>query len=132
MTAVLDASAFLAYLRGEPGAERIVDVLAEGAVISTVNLAEVLSKRADAGDDPEALAARWIDAGLLAGAVDVAELLLDDAVAMAQLRSATRHRGLSLGDRACLAVARRLAVRAVTTDTAWAGLDVGVEIETIR
>jgi PIN domain nuclease of toxin-antitoxin system len=132
MTAVLDASAFLAYLRGERGAERVIDVLAEGAVISTVNLAEVLSKRAEAGDDPEALATRLIDAGLLLGAVDVTELLLDDAVAVAQLRTATKQRGLSLGDRACLAVARRLAVRAVTADTAWADLDVGVEIETIR
>lgn len=132
MTAVLDASVLMAYLRGERGAERVIDIIAEGAVISTVNLAEVLSKRADAGDDPEALATRLIDAGLLLGAVDVTELLLDDAVTMAQLRSATRHRGLSLGDRACLAVARRLSVRAVTTDSAWADLKVGVEIETIR
>lgn len=132
MTAVLDASALLAYLRGERGAERVVAILAEGAVISTVNLAEVLSKRAEAGDDPEALARRMIDSGLLLGAVDVAYLELDDAVTIARLRTATGRNGLSLGDRACLAVARRLAGRAVTADTAWADLDAGVEIETIR
>lgn len=132
MTAVLDASALLAYLRGEPGAERVITVLSEGAVISTVNLAEVLSKRAEAGDDPQRLARRLIDSGLLLGALDVAYVELDDAVTIARLRSPTRRHGLSLGDRACLALAHRLAGRAVTTDSAWADLSTGVEIETIR
>lgn len=54
------------------------------------------------------------------------------AEAAARLRPATRHAGLSLADRACLALARRLGVPAVTADRAWGDLDVGVEVRLIR
>ncbi|MBO1350989.1 MAG: PIN domain-containing protein [Hormoscilla sp. GUM202] len=59
--AVLDASALLAYLQGEPGAERVAEVLVLGAAISSVNWAETLTKLAERGQDPEAVATRAIE-----------------------------------------------------------------------
>lgn len=56
----------------------------------------------------------------------------DLALAASKLRPATRHKGLSLGDRACLALAIREGATAITTDRAWADLDVGCHIEVIR
>jgi len=50
----------------------------------------------------------------------------------ARLRSTTRHAGLSLGDRACLALADRLGYPVVTADRVWASLEVGIEIIMIR
>jgi len=63
--AVLDASALLAYLQGEPGAERVAEVLVIGAAISSVNWAETLTKLAERGQDPEAVATQLRDRGLL-------------------------------------------------------------------
>jgi len=94
----LDASALLAYLHGEAGAERVAEAIAEGAIISSANLAEVLTKRADAGDHPAAVAARLVENGLLGGALAVVDLNFDDAVEIAKLRGSIRSVGLSLGD----------------------------------
>lgn len=66
------------------------------------------------------------------GAVEVEPLTLADAVEIARLRPLTRSAGLSLGDRACVALARRLALPALTADRAWTGLDLGVELHQIR
>jgi PIN domain nuclease of toxin-antitoxin system len=129
---VLDASALLAYLRDEPGAELVADAIADGVAISAVNLAEVLSRAADRGADPAGLAADLADRGLLGGAIEVEVFTLDDAVEVARLRALTRAGGLSLGDRACLALARRRGARAVTADTAWAEVDAGVELVWVR
>jgi ribonuclease VapC len=129
---VLDASALLAHLRDEPGADVVAEAIASGAVISTVNLAEVFSRVADRGDDPAKLAAELTQSGLLDGAITVEPFTAADAIDAARLRSLTRDAGLSLGDRACLALARRLDAPALTADTDWQGVAHGVELRPIR
>lgn len=130
--AVLDASALLAYLRDERGAEVVADAIAGGAAISTVNLAEVLSRAADRGGDPSRLTRQMTERGLLDGAISIEPLTTGDAVEVARLRPLTREHGLSLGDRACLALARRLRLPALTADTVWSQLDLDVELRQIR
>ena len=130
--AVLDASALLAYLNREAGAEFVADLLGVGVSISAVNFAEVLSTAADRGVEPGQLIDGLTEVGVLNGALSLEPFTATDASTVASLRSATRHAGLSLGDRACLALARRLDVPAVTADAAWAEVDVGVEIRLIR
>lgn len=131
-SAVLDASALLAYLRDEPGADAVADAVAGGASISTVNLGEVFSRVADRGADPADVAREMTDRGLLDGAITVEEFTSADAVEVGRLRPLTREHGLSLGDRACLALARRLALPAVTADTAWSKLDLKLDLRQIR
>jgi PIN domain nuclease of toxin-antitoxin system len=101
-------------------------------VISTVNLAEVFSRSADRGADPTKLAAKLAQSGLLDGAITVEPFTVAGAIDAARLRSVTRDAGLSLGDRACLALARRLAAPALTADTSWGGVAHGVELRYIR
>ncbi len=129
---VLDASAFLAYLSDEPGAAAVADVIAGGAAITTVNLAEVLSIAAERGADAGRLARRLRERGLLDGALTVEPFTTDDAIEAARLRPLTRAAGLSLGDRACLALAGRLGVPAYTADTAWTTVTLDVEIRSVR
>jgi ribonuclease VapC len=129
---VLDASALLAYLRDEPGAELVAEAIADGAVISTVNLAEVFSRSADRGADPAKIAVKLTQSGLLDGAITVEHFTTADAIDAARLRPLTRDAGLSLGDRACLALARRLGTPALTADTAWQGVAHDVELHPIR
>jgi ribonuclease VapC len=131
-TAVLDASALLAYLRDEPGADAVADAVAGGAAISTVNLGEVFSRVADRGADPARIARQMTDRGLLDGAIAVEPFTSADAVEVGRLRPLTREHGLSLGDRACLALARRLELPAITADTAWSKLDLKLELRQIR
>ena len=132
MAPVLDASALLAHLRDEPGADVVADAIASGAVISTVNLAEVFSRVADRGEDPAKLAAELTQSGLLDGAITVEPFTAADAIDAGRLRPLTRDAGLSLGDRACLALARRLDAPALTADTDWQGVAHGVELRPIR
>ena len=132
MTAVLDASALLAPLKGEPGAERVAEALERGAYLSAVNLAEVLSKLADWGEDPAEAQARMAQVGLLGAAVEVLPFTGEDALEVARLRALTRAYGLSFGDRACLALARRLGLPALTAERAWAELDLGIPVEVLR
>jgi PIN domain nuclease of toxin-antitoxin system len=129
---VLDASALLAHLRDEPGADVVADAIASGAVISTVNLAEVFSRVADRGDDPAKLAAELTQSGLLDGAITVEPFTAADAIDAGRLLPLTRDAGLSLGDRACLALARRLEAPALTADTDWQEVAHGVELHPIR
>jgi ribonuclease VapC len=129
---VLDASALLAHLRDEPGADVVAEAIASGAVISTVNLAEVFSRVADRGEDPAKLAAELTQSGLLDGAITVEPFTTADAIDAGRLRPLTRDAGLSLGDRACLALARRLDAPALTADTDWQGVAHGVELRPIR
>lgn len=127
---VLDASALLTYLFGETGAEEVEKRL-PSAVIHAVNYAEVLSKLAERGLPPAEAEAQMREQGLLQVLnIDLGDPL--DAPTVAQLRLLTRAAGLSLGDRYCLALALRLGVPAVTTDRAWAALDVGVRVEVLR
>lgn len=129
---VLDASALLAYLRDEPGADVVADAVATGAVISTVNLGEVLSRVADRGADPARVARQMTDRGLLGGALAVEPFTTADAIEIARLRPLTRDLGLSLGDRACLALASRLDAPVLTADSAWSTLDLPLELRPIR
>ena len=132
MAPVLDASALLAHLRDEPGADVVGEAIASGAVISTVNLAEVFSRVADRGGDPAKLAAELTQNGLLDGAITIEPFTAADAIDAGRLRALTRDAGLSLGDRACLALARRLDAPALTADTDWQGVAHGVELRPIR
>ncbi len=131
---VLDASALLAYLSDEAGAGLVAEAIAGGVAMSSVNLAEVLSRAADRGADPAALADDLAARGLLGGAIVVEPFTSDDAVDVARLRPLTRAAGLSLGDRACLSLARRLGARAMTADVAWTEIEraAGVELTRIR
>lgn len=124
--AVLDASALLALLFAEPGAERVADVIAEGAVISTVNLSEVAALLVRHGQEPATTLAPVLEQ------VAVELFTPEDALNAGKLSLLTAPKGLSLGDRACLALAKRLAARAVTAERAWAQLEVDVQIELIR
>lgn len=129
---VLDASALLAYLRDEPGADEVAEVIAGGATVSTVNLAEVFSTAADRGLDPMQLAEQLTERGLLDGAIAVEPFTPSDAIEVGALRPLTREAGLSLGDRACLALARRLGASVYTADTTWAKVTLDVELHQIR
>jgi ribonuclease VapC len=123
---VLDASALLALIQAEPGSDRVAEVL-DGAIISAVNLAEVVSQLADRGIPGDAIRRQLTRLDLGVVAVDE-----DLAYAAGLLRPATRLLGLSLGDRVCLALARRLGAVALTTDRAWARLEIGVAVELVR
>lgn len=125
---VLDASALLALMNAEPGADRVIHALLESeCVLLSVNLTEVLTRLIDRGASAQEAADRIQTTGLTIVAFD--QTL---AVAAAKLRTATRPQGLSLGDRACLALAQQLGTPALTADRAWRGLDLGIEIEMIR
>ncbi len=126
MSAVLDASAVLALLFGEPGAKAVVDHITAGAVISTVNLAEVATVLVRNGRDPGTV----LDP--LRAQVDVMAFTDTDAITTAQLYPQVSSKGLSLGDRACLALARRLDAPAVTAEHLWADLTLDIRVDTIR
>ena len=131
MLYVLDASALLALIQNEPGSA-VVDALLEDheCVASSVNVAEVGSKLVDKGLAPD----EW---RRLLQQLDVQAIDFDteQASTSALLRNTTRELGLSLGDRACLALARGMQATAVTADRAWADLDeaaTGVRVQVIR
>lgn len=123
---VLDASALLALLNDEPGAE-VVAVAIPGSAISAINLSEVVAKLSDAGM-PEA-AIRQALQGLQ---LDVLSFDQEQAYEAGLLRTATRNAGLSLGDRGCVNLARRLGVPALTADRTWQALSLGAVIRVIR
>jgi PIN domain nuclease of toxin-antitoxin system len=113
LSVVLDASALLAALLGEPGADR-VDAVIDGAMMSTVNLAEVVGHLAKAGADRSSVVA--ILAGLPINHVPPDETLAMEA---GLLRRVGEAYGLSMGDRFCIAQARRLGLTALTADRVW-------------
>ena len=127
MTVVLDASALLAFLLDEPGSD-VVRAALPLAQMSTVNLSEVAARLIR--DHPEAAVRDSI------GRLDIRMRSLDDwlAIDAGILARATRGVGLSLGDRCCLALARRLDCPALTADRIWAEIAdaVGVEVRLIR
>jgi ribonuclease VapC len=122
---VLDSSAVLAFIRGEPGGDEAAARFPASS-ISSVNLAEVVGRLVDLGLS-EAEAARRAR-----GPYAVADFDAALGVRAGLLRHATGHLGLSLGDRACLALAERERLPVLTADRSWAGLDIGVEIRLIR
>jgi ribonuclease VapC len=130
---VLDASALLAHLNEEKGASVVRQAMADGAAISVVNWMEVLSRIAERGEDPELAAAEMKGAGLIGGVVSIEAVTEQDSVEIARLRPLTKGQGLSLADRSCLALARRLDLPVVTGDRAWQNLSaVGVAVKLFR
>ena len=123
---VLDASAVLALLNKEPGGDVVRTSLRE-ATISAVNLAEVGTKLSDQGASQSDIrdALRFLE-------LSVEPFDEDAAIASTELRPMTRHRGLSLGDRVCLALAARHEIPVLTADRNWSTLDLGVDIRLIR
>ncbi len=127
MRFVLDASALHALLRAEPGSERVEQALVGGAGMVSVNYAEVVGKLCDAGyDEAEARAS------LIGLQLEIAPLDEGLAFDAGWLRSVAGRRGLSLGDRACLALGLRLGIPVLTTDRAWRGAVAGVEVVCLR
>lgn len=133
VSAVLDASALLALIRKEPGASRVGAAVDRGAAISAVNWAEVLSKLVETGGDPETAATRALPISNR-GAGGLTVVVFDDEQArtVARLRGKTRSLGLSLADRAALALAHLRGLPVLTTDRAWRSLRLAVKIDVIR
>lgn len=123
---VLDASALLALLNEEPGAEEVEKTI-PGAVIGAVNLSEVVAKLAEGGM-PEAA----IQAALAGLELDIVPFDAPLAYRAGLLRVSTRSLGLSFGDRACLALGLQRGAPVLTTDRPWKELTLGVEIRAIR
>ena len=123
---VIDASALLALLNAEQGADVVAEALPEG-VISSVNLSEVVAKLCNAGM-PEATIRR----SLQPLGLEIEPFDEEQAYQAGSLSAATHGAGISLGDRACLTLAQRLGMVALTADRTWMRLSVGVTIRVIR
>ena len=126
MSEVLDASAILAVVQSETGAEVVLEAIPDG-VISVVNISEVVAKLTDRGYRDDAIRKELRELNLAVKDFDE-----DQAYAAGMLRPLTRDRGLSLGDRACIALGIRLGLVVLTADRSWAGLDVGVDVRLVR
>ena len=128
MSVVLDASAVIAMLKGERGAAKVAGAIA-GALVSSVNYAEVVSHFVHLGAPID-------EVRTMLGTLPYAVVAADDALAWEAggLRSVTASAGLSLGDRFCLALAKRVGVAAYTADKAWRDIagDVGAKVVIIR
>lgn len=123
---VLDASAVLALLAEEPGADQVEELL-EGAAMSTVNLSEVLQKSVQHGIETKGLEH---DLGALGVHLEPFDVIQSRAAA--ELWESAPRAGLSFGDRACLALASGLDGLAVTTDRRWTTLSLGVRVQVVR
>lgn len=126
-TYVMDASALLALARGENGADIVQDYLESAqCVISSVNLAEVGSKLVDLG-----LPSSELSRALKQFNVDIVDFGFELAMQTSALRDSTKAQGLSLGDRACLALALQFDAPAVTADSAWMRIDTALKIKVL-
>lgn len=124
--AVLDSSAVLAVFLNEPGGEIVIPIL-EGALLSTVNLAEVHTRMLDRG----VMAAHaW--SRVQSVQCEICFFTEQQARIAAELLPVTRPFGLSLGDRACLALAIDRRATVYTTDRIWKNLSLGINVEVIR
>jgi PIN domain nuclease of toxin-antitoxin system len=125
--AVLDASALIALILREPGSERLTPRLMSAAITSAVNLAEVHGKLLRSGfssDDAWTAANEPIK--------EVVPFSAEQAKTAGDLTLQTRALGLSLGDRACLALALSMNAPVYTTDRSWGKLDLGIRIYSLR
>ena len=120
---VIDSSAAVALAKGEAGAAALVPHYLAGAIMSSVNLAEFVQVLRRVDRDPEPYLQIFRDAGMRIVAAD-AQL----AILAGELERTTRHVGLSLGDRFCLALAARTGRAVVTTDRVWRTIDLGIEV----
>jgi ribonuclease VapC len=129
-TTVLDASAVLAFLQGEPGQETVLQALqTQRCLVSAANEAEIISKSIDRGLPPATIAAILSELSYTAVDVTVA-----DGQQAGQMRSLTKSASLSLADRLCLALAQRFKARVLTADRAWllVAEALGIEVVLIR
>ena len=124
---VLDASALIALFHQEPGSDKVAQAIEDGAVLSTVNLSEVASKLNELGT-PEAL----IQTSINVLELTIVDFNADLAYKAGLLRPLTKSAGLSLGDRACLALAQHLNLPALTTDRVWKDLLPALNVQLIR
>jgi len=122
---VLDSSAILAVVNLEKGAEKVEPLLSD-AIVSSVNAAEVLTKLVEKGISLEDALEDFLKLGL-----EVIKFDVKQAAKVAELRPLTKHLGLSLGDRCCVALAIQEDLPAVTTDKNWASLTL-CKVEVIR
>jgi len=127
---VLDTSALVAALLSEPGGEAVPEAFASGwpLLLSAVNLAEVIAilhRR-------RGLSGRAAAEALLPLQLEIVPFGPDQAIAAGGLEPVLRRKGISLGDRACLMLARERGLPVLTADRAWAALDLGVEVRLIR
>ena len=125
-TYVLDASAVLCLLQEEKGAERVAEAL-PAAIIGAVNYSEVIAKLVGAG----------IDEATVDGLIDKLQLKVIpfdrvQARLAGALRATTRKLGLSLGDRACLALAAAEGATALTCERIWTKFEAPCKIEALR
>lgn len=126
MTVVLDASAVLAFLHDEPGGSEVGAVL-QGSLVSTVNWAEVVQKALAHGVDIAGMQADFSDIG-----VTFVPFTTNQAELAAGIWLQNRSAGLSLADRACLALALDCQAPVFTADRAWHGLSLGIDIRLLR
>ena len=124
---VLDASALLALLNGEPGADKLTPQLLSATASSTVNLAEVHSKLVDRGLSPENA---W--EATLSPIREAVAFTAEHARLAGNLIAQTRPLGLSLGDRACLALGIAWKAPVYTADQSWKKLKLAVRVHVIR
>lgn len=124
---VMDTAAVLAIINLESGADVALIAVQQGALISAVNLAEVVTKLASRGEPESAVnqILRPLD-------LEVVPFDHQQALVTGMLRPLTRVAGLSLGDRACVALARQTGLPIVTGDRIWASLQLGVTVHLIR
>ncbi len=123
---VVDASAVLALLNQEDGSEEISQLIGN-AVISSVNLSEVVAKLTD-----KRMTKTDIEQILSNLNLEIIPFSNQQAFRAGMLRPLTKSFGLSLGDRACLALGIALNLPVITTDGVWANLNLGVEIRVVR
>jgi ribonuclease VapC len=122
----------MTWLQDEDGADAVVEAIGMGAAISVVNWAEVLSKVAANGQDPEEVAERLRSTEFAEVSLRIEPITDADRIEIAKLRPKTVAWGLSLADRACLVLAARLGVPALTTDRVWEQADTPAEVKVIR
>ena len=125
---ILDASALLAFLLSEPGKERVAEALIDGAIMTTVNFAEVATKYVLRGAKAQAES--------LSDRLPVTLVSVDEDIALrsALMADLTRPLGLSMGDRICLALGQRSGQVVLTADRSWLDVaaSVGVRVELVR
>jgi ribonuclease VapC len=125
---IADSSVIIALIRGERLEERVALLAAQKRmVISAVNYAEVMQVAVRKLPD----AAKSV-ASVESLDLNVVEFTKHQSITAARLWPATCHLGLSLGDRACLALAEERKMPVLTTDRIWAKLDLGIKIEIVR
>lgn len=126
MTLVLDASSLLAFLHDEPGADHVWSVMS-GAMVSAVNWSEVVQKSLQRQADITGMRQEFAEAGVI-----FMPFTAEHAEIAAHLWDKTRDHGLSLADRACLALAMERQLPILTADRVWSELSLELDIQLIR